>query len=74
MALYEYICKCGLEFEEFRDVDLRHTALCPRCYIAANKKISKPAIMVRAYVDGDTLKNGTIEKIPSIQYYESSKI
>lgn len=38
--LYEYKCKCGEKFEARQPLELRQTALCPKCGSVAAKVFS----------------------------------
>jgi len=39
---YDYRCRCGVEFEDFKRIEARHTARCPRCRKQAKMIFSPP--------------------------------
>ena len=40
MPLYEYRCKCGFRFDEFKPIEERATHPCPACGKVAQKILS----------------------------------
>jgi len=41
MPIYEYLCKCGLRFDQMKDIEDRHTARC-ECGNTARMEMSAP--------------------------------
>jgi putative FmdB family regulatory protein len=46
MPTYEYLCKCGKEFEEFQSIKAEPVAKCPACGKQAKRQISAGAGLI----------------------------
>ena len=44
MPLYNYKCPKGHEFEDFKSMNERHCAECPKCGKVANQTLSAPKV------------------------------